>query len=99
MTLVVGRLFTFFSASTHRRDILKEYVSITVKIIAESRYSAKHDAVKVIKSHYEKVLEALERLTEPIENADTRGDASVVLASIPKFQFISYLNMWGEILP
>ena len=70
-----------------------------MKRIVETRWSAKHDAVKVIKSHYEKVLEALERLTGPIENADTRGDASVVLASITKFQFISYLNMWGEILP
>ena len=45
------------------------------------------------------MLEALERLTEPIENADTRGDASVVLASIMNFQFVSYLNLWGVILP
>ena len=60
----VERLFTFFSASTHRWDILKEYVPITVKRIVETRWSAKHDAVKAIKSYYEKVLEALERLTE-----------------------------------
>ena len=61
--------------------------------IVETRWSTKHDSVKVIKSNYEKVLEALERLTEPIENADTGADASVVLASITNFQFVSYLNL------
>ena len=46
-----------------------------------------------------KFLKTLEQLTESIENADTRGDTSFVLANITNFQFVSYLNLWGEILP
>lgn len=93
------RLYAFFSASTHRWDILKAYVPKTVKRIVETRWSARHDAVFAIKSHYENVIDALEKLTEHNENADTRGDASTTLASISTFPFLCFLNLWGNILP
>lgn len=48
----IERIFTFFSASTHRWDVLKQTVSITVKRVVETRWSAKHDAVQVINSYY-----------------------------------------------
>ena len=95
----VERVFAFFSASTHQWDILKEYVPITVKRIVETRWSARHDAVLAIKQHYQNVVDALEKLTERNENADTRGEASTVLSAISTFPFICFLNLWGTILP
>ena len=44
----VEKIFTFFSASTHRWDILKKFVPITVKRVVETRWSAKNDAVHAI---------------------------------------------------
>jgi hypothetical protein len=94
----VERLFTFFSSSTHRWDVLKQFVPKTVKRVVETRWSAKHDAVDAISSHYESLVEAIEQLTEPHENCDTRGDAGVVLTSVSTFQFICYLNLWSKVL-
>ena len=52
-----------------------------------------------IKQHYQNVVDALEKLTERNENADTRGEASTVLSAISTFPFICFLNLWGTILP
>jgi len=95
----VERLYAFFSASTHRWEILKAYVPRTVKRIVETRWSAQHNAVFAIKSHYENVVDALEKLSEQSENADTRGEASTTLASISTFPFLCFLNLLGNILP
>jgi len=75
--------------STHRWDILKDYVPKTVKRIVETRWSARHDAVFAIKSHYENVIDALEKLTQHNENADTRGEALHWLRSAP-FHFCAF---------
>ena len=71
----------------------------TVKSVVETRWSAKHDAVAAVKCHCDKVYDALEKLTEPTENSDTRADAGKVLSSISTFSFISFLNLWGDVLP
>lgn len=72
---------------------------LTVKRVVETRWSAKHDAVQVISSYYADVLDALEVLMGQSENADTRGDAGVVHASITTFPFLCYLHLWSKILP
>jgi len=95
----VETLYAFFSASAHRWDILKDYVTRTVKRIVETSWSARHDAVFAVKSHYKNVIDALEKLTEHNKNADTRGEASTTLASISTFPFLCLLNLWGNILP
>ena len=60
----------------------------TAKRVVETRWSAGHDAVSAVKCHYDKVYDALEKLTEPTENSDTRADAgySVVI----NFDFLVY---------
>ncbi|XP_018402038.1 PREDICTED: uncharacterized protein LOC108779168 [Cyphomyrmex costatus] len=74
-------------------------VPVTVKRVIETRWSAKHDAVKIIKSHYANVLDALEVLMGQSENADTLSDAGVVYASTTTFPFLCYLHLWSKILP
>lgn len=51
-----------------------------------------------IKTHYENVIVALEKITQQNENADTRGEASTTLASISTFSFLCFLNLCA-ILP
>jgi len=55
--------------------------------------------VFAIKRHYENVVDALEKLSEQSENADTRGEASNALALISTFPFLCFLNVWRNILP
>ena len=71
----------------------------TVKRVVETRCSAKHDAVAAVKCHYDKVYDALEKLTEPTKNSDTRADAGTVLSSISTFSCISFLDLWVDVLP
>ncbi|KYM96678.1 Zinc finger MYM-type protein 1 [Cyphomyrmex costatus] len=87
---------TFFGTI---EDVLKQTVPVTVKRVIETRWSAKHDAVKIIKSHYANVLDALEVLMGQSENADTLSDAGVVYASTTTFPFLCYLHLWSKILP
>lgn len=67
-------------------------VTRTVKRIVETSWSARHNAVFAIKSHYKNVIDVLEKLTEHNKNADT-------LASISTFPFLCLLNLWENILP
>ena len=93
------RVYTFFSSSTHRWDVLKSHVPTKVKRIIETRWSARYDAVNAIRSHFAEVFESLEKLTGAEENADTRSSAGIMMHSITTFPFLCYLGLWGKILP
>jgi hypothetical protein len=95
---MVERVYTFFSSSTHRWNVLMSDLPKTVKRVVDTRWSARKD-VEVIHSHFDKVIDALESLTEPAENADTREDANIILTSLSNFTFLCFLELWGRILP
>ena len=44
----VERLFTFFSCSTHKWSVFKDFVNITLKRHCDTRWSSETDAVKAI---------------------------------------------------
>lgn len=84
----VERDYTFFSSSTNRWDVLMSGLPKTVKRVVDTLWSARKEAVEVIhSSHFDQVIEALELLTEPAENVDTRGDANIVIASVVLCKF------------
>lgn len=91
-------IYTFFSVSTHRWDVLKEHVNITVKRVNETRWSAHHDAVKPVINQFTELVDAIEALTDPAENIDTRGSAQILLSNVCDFSFLCYLNFWHNIL-
>ena len=95
----VERAYSFFSSSTHRWDIMNAHIPKVLKRIVETRWSARNDAVKVIHSHFDNVIDALEQLTGIEENSYTRGDANIVIASLTTFPFLCYLGLWGKVLP
>ncbi|XP_042214954.1 uncharacterized protein LOC121861371 [Homarus americanus] len=73
------KLNCFLSLSTHRWEVLKENLNLTVKRLSQTRWNAHHDAVKPLKKHIEKLVIALEKVTDQRENVDTRGSAEVLL--------------------
>ena len=95
----VERVYSFFSSSTHRWDIMNAHIPKVLKRIVETRWSARNDAVKVIHSHFDNVIDSLEQLTGIEENSYTRGDANIVIASLTTFPLLCYLGLWGKVLP
>lgn len=95
----IERLFTFFSCSTNRWNILKQFVCITVKRHSDTRWSSKADAVKVVATQLDGVVDCLEKLRDTeSETIDTRQGAGVIIAAIENFNFLTYLLFWSEIL-
>ncbi|KAL3852093.1 hypothetical protein ACJMK2_015779 [Sinanodonta woodiana] len=96
---ILDRLFSFFSASTHRWDVLIQVTGLSIKRAVETRWSSRADAVNVVVKKLSEVVTALEQLTEEGENATTRSDASLVLDSVLSYPFLSFLSLWKSVLP
>ena len=78
---------------------LKNAVKITVKREAETRWSAKEEAVKAISKGVTELVELLESLSDDIsQTMDTRNEAGTLLQIILKFNFIVLLHFWNNIL-
>jgi hypothetical protein len=94
----VERLFGYFSCSTHRWSVLKDFVNITMKRHSDTGWSSKAAAVNAISRQLEKVIAALEQLCDTLtETLDTREDAALILNGIEKFEFLALL-FWSEVL-
>lgn len=63
-------IYTFFSSSCHRWNILTEIIGVAVKKLSDTKWSAQYNAVKPIIIHFEKLVEAIEKLCESTENTD-----------------------------
>lgn len=91
-------VYSFFSASTRRWEILMQHVGISVKRLSETRWSAHHEAIKPVMGNFEKLIEAVEELCQPDETVETRGAAHILLPAISDFSFLCYLSLWGQVL-
>ena len=95
----IERIFSYFSSSTHRWEILKEHADLAVKKECETRWSSRNDAVEAVSTQLNSIVDALEQLRDsPNENADTRGDAGSVLHNVLNFNFLVLLPFWQNIL-
>jgi hypothetical protein len=57
---MIERVYTLFSASTKRWDILKKHCSIVLKKWTATRWESRYKCVKAIKDQLSEVLNALE---------------------------------------
>ena len=95
----VESIYLFFSHSTLQWEQLKNAVKITVKREAETRWSAKAEAVKAIYEGVTELVELLESLSDDIsQTMDTRNEAGTLLQNILKFNFIVLLHFWKKFL-
>ena len=87
-----------FYSSTHRRNVLNSVTGQGVQRITEIWWSAKGEAVSVLKKHFLKIWSALEKLTGEKENTAKGAYAGVPLGSLQSFSFLSLLGIWGSVL-
>ncbi|KAJ8876009.1 hypothetical protein PR048_023917 [Dryococelus australis] len=74
-----GTLENYFTFSQHRLIVGRsvENCRNLSKRLRETRWSAHHDAAKIMIANVEKIVEAIEALCSPEENIDIRGSAQV----------------------
>ncbi|KMQ87036.1 zinc finger mym-type protein 1-like protein [Lasius niger] len=94
---IVQRLFTFFSGSTIRWEVLMKHINISLKCHADTRWSSKAKAVNALYTQLPQVVTALNVLTSDTFNAETIATAKFLLISI-NYKFVCTLIVWARIL-
>ena len=79
---VVERVYSFFSASTQRWEVLLKHVPIAVKRVIDTRWAAYYEAVKALQHYFFDVVSALNGVCDQNKNIDTRGQARGILDAI-----------------
>ena len=92
------RLFTFLFSSTHRWDVLIKVTGHGVRRVIETRWSARGQAVGVVKKYFHEIIDILKQLMGIEENIATRSEAGLIVSSIQSFPFLCFLSFWGTVL-
>ena len=87
-------LFSFFAASTHRWEVLINNIEVSVKRLAETRWSVDYEAVKPVS---EKPCQFVDSI-EASETLETRCKAQGLLPAVCDFTFLCYLYFWGDVV-
>lgn len=93
----VQNIYTFFSASTHRWNLLK--VSSTLKNLSETRWSARVNACKALNKNWETIKTTLYKLSNDLnENPITSNEAFGLFLSMNRLETTFMSLFWGDLL-
>ena len=83
----IENIYAFFAASTHRWSILENAGGGVLKRLSATRWSARADAVKVIKESFSSIKKALDKLADDFEQkAECRQQANGLLDKMEMFE-------------
>jgi len=100
----IQKLYTFFSASTHRWAVLTKHLeqtdgALTLKSLSDTRWSARADATKAVLIGYADIKSALEDISEDVQqNGGTRNEAERLCQSMEQLETAFLCVMWNDIL-
>ncbi|XP_065658587.1 uncharacterized protein LOC136083106 [Hydra vulgaris] len=98
---VLSRLYTIFSSSPPRWEILKSCVAISVKPQSDTRWESRINCVKPLHFYLKEILEALEKLEEHALEKRDRATATEV-RSLTKYiitwPFLLSIIIWYDFL-
>ncbi|XP_047127661.1 zinc finger MYM-type protein 1-like [Hydra vulgaris] len=98
---VLTRLYTLFSSSPPRWEILKSCVEISVKPQSDTRWESKINCVKPLRYYLKEILEALDRLEKHAFEKKDRATASEVrslIEYIRTWPFLLSIIIWYDVL-
>lgn len=99
---VVQNLYTFFSASTHRWDVLKSHVLQDKKILkslSDTRWAAHSAATSAILESFSEIIDALESIADDqSQKGDTMQEAASLANKMMELEFVLMLVIWQDIL-
>lgn len=95
----VERIYTIFSSSTRRWDILKKHCNLlTVKKWAETIWENRLESVKAIRFQFKQLTDALKELFNTTTDGMFKSESQSLLKSISCYEFILSTVTWYEIL-
>ncbi|XP_065658940.1 uncharacterized protein LOC136083467 [Hydra vulgaris] len=98
---VLSRLYTLFSSSPPRWEILKPCMSISVKPQSDTRRESKINCIKPLRFYLKEILEALENLEEHVlEKRDgaTATEVRSLTEYIRTWPFLLSIIIWYDVL-
>ncbi|XP_015270496.1 PREDICTED: uncharacterized protein LOC107113656 [Gekko japonicus] len=102
--MLVQQIYNYFSASTHRWQILTSHVpAITVKPLSQTRWESRTDALQPLRYHLGSIYDALMEIfndssLQESSTSDSRVEAKALADAISKFKFVVSLVTWYKIL-
>uniref|UniRef100_A0A8D8TQ54 Zinc finger MYM-type protein 1 n=2 Tax=Cacopsylla melanoneura TaxID=428564 RepID=A0A8D8TQ54_9HEMI len=101
----IENVYVFFSAPTHRRGLLKKKLLESggslpvVKQLSETRWSARADAVDSLFKSFNPILEALDNISNDVEQKpETRHKAVGLMSTMEKLETSFMLVLWNKLL-
>uniref|UniRef100_A0A3Q0SEZ9 TTF-type domain-containing protein n=1 Tax=Amphilophus citrinellus TaxID=61819 RepID=A0A3Q0SEZ9_AMPCI len=94
----IQRLYTIFSSSVKRWDILTEFVDITLKPLSDTQWEAKLDSVKAVHFQLGGILDVLEKLEEVAGDSKIVSEAKSLSDEIVSMEFHVCLLVWYDLL-
>ena len=99
---ILQSLYNFFSASTHRWEILLSKLksnSTVVKSLSQTRWSARADACRSLCCSWDEIIAALQIIANDAnEKPSTRSEASGLLNSLDSMKTCFLSLLWNDIL-
>lgn len=111
---IVQKLYNFLSSSTHRWKVFNQTLRseteaaeashttvklLVAKTLCETRWSARHDAVKALKVNYVGVINTLIALrNDEKQNKDTHSEADNLIKKLSQAENVLLCHLWCDIL-
>ena len=98
---IMQKLYAWLSASTHRWHIHTKHLDgLSVeKPLSDTRWSARHDAVKALNKGYEKTVAALEELSsDATQPKDSQCVSQGFIKNMKKLETAILLELWDVLL-
>ena len=100
---LVNNLYTFFSASTYRWQVLSEALNplrlSLVKRLSDTRWSAMYEAISALSKGFTPICSTLETLSCDIEQkADCRNQAQTIVKKLRELESAILIVFWNTVL-
>ncbi|XP_048870698.1 zinc finger MYM-type protein 1-like isoform X7 [Brienomyrus brachyistius] len=95
---VLQKLYSLFSASTHRWAILAKHVTITLKMWSETRWENRVEALKPLRYEVSGVREALLEVRSQTKDPVMKVEAQFLAEEVGSFRFLLCTVIWYDIL-
>ncbi|XP_065664761.1 zinc finger MYM-type protein 1-like [Hydra vulgaris] len=101
---IVQHLFVFFSSSTQRWNVLRQFVKgLTLKGLCETRWASRIDALKPLRHQLREIIQALEsfwNIELPVSSVTATKNKTESRALLQKidFKFVCCLITWYDVL-
>jgi len=98
---IVQQLYVFFSASTHRWDMLNQHANLplSIKNLSQTRWSSHYEAIHALRMSYDKILDTLKNIFQNnLEKTDCQMEAKNLYNKLLKLEVAVLTVLWEEIL-